>query len=174
MKNFFVEELSYGEAKTVKIRGNYLKTLARAVEGNANIANAEVMLMTEDSEESSELRLLYAEYGSMSEYVFFNMDYLRNTPEILDVITFNYVRDEILKTGVIIVEKVTATTETDLSKAFKWRHGRTGIVSRFCHFFYFKSSASMRYLINKFENKAKIIKNITRLELDLFYVLLRL
>ena len=113
MKNFFFEGLSYGEAKTVQIKGNYLKTLARAVEGNSNIANAEVMLMTEDSEESSELRLLYAEYGSMSKYVFFNMDYLRNTPEYLDVITFNYVRDEILKTGVIIVEKVAETTETD-------------------------------------------------------------
>lgn len=119
MKNFFVEELSYGEEKTVNIRGNYLKTLARAVEGNTNVANAELMLMTEDSEESSELRLLYAEYGSMSEYIFFNMDYLRNTPEYLDVITFNYVRDGILKTGVIIVGKVTETTETDLSKAFK-------------------------------------------------------
>ena len=77
------------------------------------------MLMTEDSEESSELRLLYAEYGSMSEYVFFNMDYLHNTPEYLDVITFNYVKDEILKTGVIIVKKVTETTETDLNNAFK-------------------------------------------------------
>lgn len=119
MKNFFVEELLYGEEKTVKIRGNYLKTLARAVEGNANIANAEVMLITDDSEESSELRLLYAEYGSMSEYIFFNMDYLRNTPEYLDVISFNYVKDEITKTGVIIVAKAEETTETDLSKAFK-------------------------------------------------------
>ena len=77
------------------------------------------MLMTEDSEESSELRLLYAEYGSMSEYIFFNMDYLRNIPEYLDVISFNYVKDEMTKTGVIVVAKVTKTTETELSKAFK-------------------------------------------------------
>lgn len=120
MKNSFIEELTYGEEKRIKINGKYIKTLARAVDGNTNIANAEVMLMTEEAEESSEIRLLYAEYGSTSEYLFFNMNaYLHNNPDLIDVISFTYVKDEITKTGVIIVAKVEEATETDLSKAFK-------------------------------------------------------
>lgn len=120
MKNIFIEELAYGEEKVIQLNGRYLKTLARAVDGNSNIANAEIMLMTDGSEETTEIRLLYAEYGSMSEYIFFNMNaYLHNNSNLIDVISFTYVKDEITKTGVIIVAKVEEATETDLSKAFK-------------------------------------------------------
>lgn len=106
MKNIIIEELAYGTEKVITLKGKYVKTLARAVaRGNANIANAEVMLMTESSNELTAVRLIYAEYGTMSEYVFFTLEeYLRNNANLIDVISFNYVVDEAIKTGVIIVE----------------------------------------------------------------------
>lgn len=123
MKNIFIEELAYGEEKAIKLNGNYLKTLARAVEGGQPIANAEIMLMTDGSEETTEIRLLYAENGTMSDYIFFNMNaYLHNNADLIDIIPFNYVKDEITKTGVIIVAKVAVnapTTNSNLAKAFK-------------------------------------------------------
>ncbi len=106
MKNIIIDELEYGTEKVITLKGKYVKTLARAVAGgNANIANAEVMLMTESSNELTAVRLIYAEYGTMSEYVFFTLEeYLRNNANLIDVISFNYVVDEAIKTGVIIVE----------------------------------------------------------------------
>ena len=117
MKNIFIEELAYGEEKAIKLNGNYLKTLARAVEGRQPIGNAEIMLMTDGSEEITEIRLLYAENGTMSDYLFFNMNaYLHNNSELIDVISFSYVKDEATKTGVIIVAREKESTN---SAAFK-------------------------------------------------------
>lgn len=115
MKNIFIEELKYGEEKVITLKGKYVKTLARAVEGNANIANVEVMLMTENSRELTAVRLIYAEYGTMSEYVFFNLEeYFRNNADLIDVISFNYVVDEAIKTGVIIVERKRSLISPDI------------------------------------------------------------
>lgn len=116
-----IEELAYGEEKRIKVSGKYIKTLVRAVEGGEIIANAELLLLTDDSEEKTEVRILYAENGTMSEYVFCNMNrYIRNNTDLVDIISFNYVTDEITRTGVIIVAK--AKTEellNQLSKEFK-------------------------------------------------------
>lgn len=77
--------------------------------------------MADDSEESSEVRILYAENGLMSEYIFFSMNkYIHNNADLIDILPFNYVKDEITKTGIIIVAKAVAKKLTsDLAKAFK-------------------------------------------------------
>lgn len=116
----FVSELNYGEEMTVKLNGKYVKGLARAVEGGPIIANAEILLMTDDSDDSFEVSVRYAENGMMTDFIFCNMNtYLHNT-ELMDVIQFNYVYDGCNKTGVIIVAKA-ANEEfvNELSKAFK-------------------------------------------------------
>ena len=129
--NIIIEELAYGTEKVITLKGKYVKTLARAVNGGQPIVNAELMLMTENTKELTQVKLTYAEYGTMSEYVFFNLEeHLRNNADLIDVVSFNYVVDEAIKTGVIIVERKRSVIS-------KWRHGRTGIVSRFCWFLFF-------------------------------------
>lgn len=116
----FIEELAYGEEKTVKFNGKYLKGFARAVDAGKPVANAEILLMSDDSDEKSEIQLIYAVNASMSEYAFFEMnDYIPNG-NLIDIIPFNYVklRYNINETGVIIVAKA-PTTISDLAKAFK-------------------------------------------------------
>ena len=49
----FANLLNYGEEKTVKLNGKYVRGLARAVEGRL-FSTAEILLMTDDSDESSE------------------------------------------------------------------------------------------------------------------------
>lgn len=68
----FANLLNYGEEKTVKLNGKYVRGLARAVEGGL-FSTAEILLMTDDSDESSEVRVLYAESGMMSDFIFFNL-----------------------------------------------------------------------------------------------------
>lgn len=116
-----IEELAYGEEKRVKVKGKYIKTLVRAVEGGEISANAELLLLTDDSEEKTEVRILYAENGTMNEYVFCNMNrYIRNYTDLVDIIPFNYVTDEITRTGVIIVAKAKSEELLNqLSKEFK-------------------------------------------------------
>ncbi len=116
-----IEELAYGEEKRVKINGKYIKTLVRAVEGREIVANAELLLLTDDSEEKSEVRIMYVENGLMSEYVFYSMNrYINNYADLIDIVSFNYVKDDITKTGVIIVAKATEEELiNELSEAFK-------------------------------------------------------
>lgn len=101
----FANLLNYGEEKTVKLNGKYVRGLARAVEGGL-FSTAEILLMTDDSDESSEVRVLYAESGMMSDFIFFNMNqYLHNFGDLMDVIQFNYIYDGHYKTGCIIIAK---------------------------------------------------------------------
>lgn len=97
-----IEELKYGQEKRVKLNGKYIKTLARAVEGGEIIANAELLLMSDDSEKETDVYILYAENGTMCDYVFFDVSKYINT-DLIDIIQFNYVKDEITKTGIIII-----------------------------------------------------------------------
>ena len=118
----FVNWLNYGEEKTVKLNGKYVKSLARAVEGGKPFATAEILLMTDDSDESSEVRVLYAEHGTMTDYIFFNMDqYVHNFGELIDVIQFNYIYEGLYKTGCIIIAKGAEQEAllTGQSKVFK-------------------------------------------------------
>lgn len=111
MKTLFTG-LEYGEEKTVKVSGTYLKAVARAVHGSTSIAAAELLIMSDGSSEDSKIRIVYADYGSMDEFVFFEIDeYVHNNENLVDIIPFNYVSvDNILKTGVILVEKTQQTT----------------------------------------------------------------
>lgn len=96
--------------------------MARAVEGGKPFATAEILLMTDDSDESSEVRVLYAEHGTMTDYIFFNMDqYVHNFGELIDVIQFNYIYDGLYKTGYIIIAKGAEQEAllTEQSKVFK-------------------------------------------------------
>ena len=118
----FANWLNYGEEKTVKLNGKYVRGLARAVEGGKPFATAEILLMTDDSDESSEVRVLYAENGMMNDFIFFNMNqYLHNFGDLMDVIPFNYVYDGFYKTGcIIIVKGEEKELLTELSEEFKW------------------------------------------------------
>ena len=105
MMNTFTVELAYGEAKN----GKYLKGLARAVEGGQPSADAELLLLTDDSEEKAEVLLNYSENGSMNDRLFDQMSYIQSNPNLMDVLQLNYVRpdnDNITRTGIVIVEKV--------------------------------------------------------------------
>lgn len=117
----FIEELLYGEAKDVELDGKYLKGFARAVEGGQPVANAELLLMTDGSAESTKVRLMYAANESMTEYVFFQMHkFIHNNAYLIDILPFSYVKDEINKTGFIMVKKVEdEELASDLSKEFK-------------------------------------------------------
>ena len=100
-----IEDLKYGEEKRVKINGKYIKTLARAVEGGEIVANAELLLMSDDSEKETDVYILYAENGTMCDYVFFDASKYIKATELIDIIQFNYVKDELTKTGIIIITK---------------------------------------------------------------------
>lgn len=102
MMNTFTVELAYGEAKKIVLNGKYLKGLARAVEGGQPSADAELLLLTDDSEEKAEVLLNYSENGSMNDRLFDQM----SNPNLMDVLQFNYIRDNITRTGIVIVEKV--------------------------------------------------------------------
>jgi hypothetical protein len=102
MMNTFTVELAYGEAKKIVLNGKYLKGLARAVEGGQPSADAELLLLTDDSEEKAEVLLNYSENGSMNDRLFDQMSYTN----LMDVLQFNYIRDNITRTGIVIVEKV--------------------------------------------------------------------
>lgn len=109
MMNTFVVELAYGAAKKIVLNGKYLKGLARAVEGGLSSADAELLLLTDDSEEKTEVWLYYSENGSMNDRIFNQMSYIQSNPNLMDVLQFNYVRpdnDNITRTGIVIVEKV--------------------------------------------------------------------
>lgn len=108
MMNTFTVELAYGEAKKIVLNGKYLKGLARAVEGGQPFADAELLLMTDDSDEKTEVWLNYSENRSMNVQIFDQMSYIQG-PNLMDVLQFNYIRpdyDSITKTGIVIVEKV--------------------------------------------------------------------
>ena len=107
MMNTFTVELAYGEAKKIVLNGKYLKGLARAVEGGQPSADAELLLLTDDSEEKAEVLLNYSENGSMNDRLFDQMSYIQSN--LMDVLQLNYVRpdnDNITRTGIVIVEKV--------------------------------------------------------------------
>lgn len=110
--NTFTVELAYGEAKKIVLNGKYLKGLARAVEGGQPSADAELLLLTddsEDSEEKTEVWLNYSENRSMNDRIFDQMSYIQSNPNLMDVLQFTYVRpdnDNITRTGIVIVEKV--------------------------------------------------------------------
>ena len=106
--NTFTVELAYGEAKKIVLNGKYLKGLARAVEGGQPSADAELLLMTDDSDEKTEVWLNYSENRSMNVQIFDQMSYIQG-PNLMDVLQFNYIRpdyDGITRTGIVIVEKV--------------------------------------------------------------------
>ena len=106
--NTFTVELAYGEAKKIVLNGKYLKGLARAVEGGQPSADAELLLMTDDSDEKTEVWLNYYENRSMNVQIFDQMSYIQG-PNLMDVLQFNYIRpdyDSITRTGIVIVEKV--------------------------------------------------------------------
>ena len=65
MMNTFTVELAYGENKKLVLNGKYLKGLARAVEGGQPSADAELLLLTDDSEEKAEVWLNYSENKSI-------------------------------------------------------------------------------------------------------------
>ena len=101
-----VAHLEYGEQKKIKITGKYCKALARAVEGRLPTAAAEMLILSDDSDETSEIRILYSENGTMTDYIFYSMfAYVRNYEGLLDIISFNYIRDGISKTGAVIIAK---------------------------------------------------------------------
>ena len=111
MMNTFTVELAYGEAKKIVLNGKYLKGLARAVEGGQPSADADLLLLTDDSEEEekTEVWLNYSENESMNDRLFDQMNYIQSNPNLMDVLQFNYVRpdnDNITRTGIVIVEKV--------------------------------------------------------------------
>lgn len=107
--NTFTVELAYGESKKIILNGKYLKGLARAVEGGQPSADAELLLLTDDSEEKTEVWLNYSENGSMNDHIFDQMTYIQDNTKLMDVLQFNYSKpdyDNITKTGIVIVEKV--------------------------------------------------------------------
>lgn len=109
MMNTFTVELAYGESKKIILNGKYLKGLARAVEGGQPSADAELLLLTDDSEEKTEVWLNYSENGSMNDHIFDQMTYIQDNTKLMDVLQFNYSKhdyDNITKTGIVIVEKV--------------------------------------------------------------------
>lgn len=109
MMNTFTVELAYGESKKIILNGKYLKGLARAVEGGQSSADAELLLLTDDSEVTTEVWLNYSENRSMNDRIFDQMSYIQSNPNLMDVLQFNYVRpdnDNITRTGIVIVEKV--------------------------------------------------------------------
>lgn len=117
----FVEELVYGDYKDIELDGKYLKGFARAVEGGQPVVNAELLLMTDDSGEKTKFRLFYAANEPMTEYAFFQLHkYTHNSENLVDIIPFTYIRDEITKTGIIIVKKFEEKEQTsNLEKQFK-------------------------------------------------------
>lgn len=109
MMNTFTVELAYGESKKIVLNGKYLKGLARAVEGGQSSADAELLLLTDDSEVKTEVWLNYSENRSMNDRIFDQMSYIQSNPNLMDVLQFNYVRpdnDNITRTGIVIIEKV--------------------------------------------------------------------
>lgn len=110
MMNTFTVELAFGEAKKIVLNGKYLKGLARAVEGGQSSADAELLLLTDDSEVKTEVWLNYSENRSMNDRIFDQMSYIHHSnPNLMDVLQFNYVRpdnDNITRTGIVIIEKV--------------------------------------------------------------------
>ena len=117
----FVDELAYCDFKDVELEGKYLKGFSRAVEGGHPVANAELLLMTDDSAEKTKLRLIYVANESTTEYAFFQLNkYIHNNDYLIDILTFNYVKDEITKTGIVLVKRVEDTEPTSsLEKEFK-------------------------------------------------------
>jgi len=112
--------LEYGEDKVVKINGKILRASARAVDAGNVVPNAELLLLTDDSVVENEIRLFYCENGRFDEYVFYDVNScIHDNENLLDVIPFFYVVDGKTKTGVVVVEKVVATTTNELSEAFR-------------------------------------------------------
>lgn len=120
MMKTFVEELAHGEEKVVRLGGKFLRGCARAVDAGKPVVNAELMLMIDDSAEDDEIRLFYCENSGMNEYVFFKLnEYIGNIGNVLDVLTFSYVKDDVNRTGVVAIVAKTQDASNDLSEAFR-------------------------------------------------------
>ena len=103
----FQKYINYGEEQTIEITGKYLKAIARAMDGYSIISGAELLVMADDSEEVSKIRLFYVANGSMCEPLFDEVHkFCSQQDKVIDILSFTYnISGNKNKTGVIVVLK---------------------------------------------------------------------
>ena len=102
----FQEYLDYGEEKTIEITGNYQRAIARITELYSPASGADLLVMTDDSEVVSKIRLCYAANGSAINPLFSEIhEFCPTLENVIDILSFNYVCDEVNKTGVVVISK---------------------------------------------------------------------